>query len=358
MYEQFGIEWLSPTAASALLGLTLGVVFGAISFRTRFCLRRALVSTNTSEKLNAVAVWLTALGVALVGTQLSVFAGWIDFSEHRFHATDLPLALLALGGILFGVGMVLTRGCASRMSTLAGSGNIRAIIVLLVFAVTAHSTLKGVLSPLRTELADFTIDVSQVSAWMQSPVFTVIAVLFSFAVVAAAAINSNTSKAQLLGGALIGLLVPLGWIGTGWVLQDDFDPIVFQSLSFTSPSADWLFWSIASTSVGAGFGVGLLFGVFFGSAATALITREFEWVSFSSPAQTGRYLSGAILMGVGGVLAGGCTVGAGLSGVSSLSFSALLSLVFIVFGALATDYTLRRKETVVLSGNGAASLAS
>lgn len=358
MYEQFGIEWLSPTAASAVLGLILGAVFGAVSFRTRFCLRRALVSTNTPDKRNALAVWLTALGVALVGTQLSVVAGWIDFSEHRFHATDLPFALVALGGILFGAGMVLTRGCASRMSTLAGSGNVRAIIVLLLFAVTAHATLKGVLSPLRTALADFTVNVSQITSWIESPVFILIAALFCAVMVAAAVINSTTSNAQLLGGALIGLLVPLGWIGTGWVLQDDFDPIVFQSLSFTSPSSDWLFWSIASTSVSAGFGVGLLFGVFSGSAATALISREFKWVSFSSPAQTGRYLSGAILMGIGGVLAGGCTVGAGLSGVSSLSISALLALGFIVLGALTTNYLLRPKEMNILSDNSAASLAS
>lgn len=125
------------------------------------------------------------------------------------------------------------------------------------------------------------------------------------------------------------------------MLYDDFDPIALESLSFTSPSAETLFWVIASTSIPAGFGTGLLGGVLIGAFATALISGRFQWQSFTSPRQTGRYLSGAVLMGIGGVLAGGCTLGAGLSGVPTLSIAAILAILSIAVGGVLTASLLK-----------------
>jgi len=142
--------------------------------------------------------------------------------------------------------------------------------------------------------------------------------------------------------AVIGLLVPLAWVGTGFVLQDDFDPVPLQSLGFTGPTADTLFWTIAATAVPAGFGTGLAAGVVAGSAAAAVSAGEFRWISLEGPRQTGRYLAGAALMGVGGVLAGGCTVGAGLSGVSTASLAAILALTAMVVSARITGEVFRR----------------
>ena len=342
MYADLGLETLSPLTASAIFGALLGLVFGAAALHSQFCLRRSLVGDNRNERSSALAVWLTALLVAVTGTQLSVFAGWIDFSDHRFHSTSIPYALIVAGGLLFGAGMVLTRGCASRLSVLAGSGNLRALTVIMLFAIAAHATLKGFLSPLRTYLADFTYDTDINLTLTQSPMLKTLCVILLAALAVAVARNSRVALSKLATGALIGALVPIGWVGTGFVLFDDFDPIVFQSLSFTSPGTDLLFWTIASTSTGAGFGVGLLLGVVAGSALLALMTSTFEWQSFSTPAQTGRYTLGGILMGVGGVFAGGCTVGAGLSGIASFSISAALSLVFIIVGAKLTNQLLQR----------------
>jgi uncharacterized membrane protein YedE/YeeE len=345
MYEQFGIEWLSPLAASAAFGIILGLAFGAAAFATKLCIRRALVGDIKSERSAALAIWATALGVALVGTQLSVLAGWIEFSEHRLHVTSVPYALIAMGGLLFGAGMVLTRGCASRLTVLSGGGNLRALFVIVIFAITAHATLKGILSPLRTALADFVFETDINVLLINSPIAVAMVVLPAVVAVVSVVVRSSATRSQILGGSVIGLLIPLGWVGTGLILQDDFDPIVFQSLSFTSPSADWLFWSIASTSTRAGFGVGLLFGVVTGSAITAVATSKFQWTSFTSPAETGRYSLGAVLMGVGGVFAGGCTVGAGLSGVASLSVTALLAQGLIVIGVKQNQSVLQSSET-------------
>ncbi|MFK8083389.1 MAG: YeeE/YedE family protein [Granulosicoccus sp.] len=352
MFEQLGFESLSPLLASALFGVLLGMVFGVAAQRSRFCLRRALADANASERSDALAVWLAALGIAIAGTQLSIYLGWIDFTGHRFHAAAVPVISIVLGGILFGIGMILTRGCASRLTVLAGSGNLRALFVLLVFAVTAHATLKGLLTPIRTSLSSFTIAADSVLQITSSPFTTPIVAVASTAFVIALFIKRPGIRRHLFSGVVIGLLVVFGWVGTGLVLQDDFDPIAFQSLSFTSSSTEWLFWSIASTSIGAGFGVGLFSGVLLGSAVSSLIRSEFQWVSFESPSQTGRYLTGAALMGVGGVLAGGCTVGAGLSGISSLSLSAMLALGSIAIGAITTNSLSGRKATYNQQGGG------
>ncbi len=347
MYEDLGIDWLSPLQASAVFGIVVGLLFGASALYTNFCIRRALVSADASTRSSALAVWATAFGVAVVGTQLAVLAGWIDFSEHRLHSASIPFALIIIGGLLFGAGMVLTRGCASRLAVLTGTGNLRALFVIVIFAITAHATLKGILSPLRISLAEFVFETSINEQLVQSQLSVWAIVLLLVAAVVLIIRRSQVSKSHIMVAALIGALVPIAWVGTGFVLLDDFDPIVFQSLSFTSPSSEWLFWGIASTSIGAGFGVGLLSGVVVGSASVALTTAKFKWQSFTSPRETGRYSLGAVLMGIGGVFAGGCTVGAGMSGVASLSISAMLALVFIVIGARVTNAILiaRAKES-------------
>ncbi|MGP6085686.1 YeeE/YedE family protein [Antarctobacter jejuensis] len=337
MYESLGFENLTAPQAVVWFALILGAAFGLLAERTRFCFRRGLVG---EDRRAALGVWLTALAVAILGTQGAVAMEWISFDDHRFMAADLPYAAILVGGALFGAGMVLTRGCVSRLTVLTGSGNLRALTVLAVFAVVAHATLKGVLAPVRLTLAEPTLPLGDTVSLAALPGG---ALLWSGLLAIAAlayALRSGNSPLMLIGAALLGLLVPLGWVGTGFVLYDDFDPIAMESLAFTSTWADTLFFTVASTSIPAGFGAGLIGGVLLGALFSSLAARRFQWQSFSSPRETGRYLAGATLMGVGGVLAGGCTVGAGLSGVPTLSIAALLAIGAIAAGALLTNAAL------------------
>ncbi|WP_227270355.1 YeeE/YedE family protein [Roseobacter weihaiensis] len=334
MFEEFGFETLTAPQAVVLFALGVGALFGALAERTAFCFRRGLVGT---DRRAAMGVWLAALATALIGTQAAVFSGFISFDDHRFMNANLPWLAIVTGGLLFGAGMVLTRGCLSRLTVLTGTGNLRALTVLLIFAITAHATLKGVLAPLRTSLGSVTLP-------LQSAALPGNALLWTGLMALAAAVvalrSGNRAVTLGLAGGL-GLLVPLAWVGTGYVLYDDFDPVATESLSFTAPAAETLFWTVASTSISPGFGVGLIGGVLVGALLTALLSRSFRWQSFSSPRETGRYAAGAVLMGIGGVLAGGCTVGAGLAGVPTLSLAALLALASIAAGALAIDKMLR-----------------
>ncbi|KUF11506.1 YeeE/YedE family protein [Pseudoponticoccus marisrubri] len=345
MYASLGFDSLTAPQAAVFFALLLGLLFGALAERTGFCLRRALVG---ADRRAAGGVWLTALAVALLGTQSAIAAGWIAFDTHRLHAPDLPVLAIVIGGLLFGAGMVLTRGCVSRLTVLSATGNLRALMVLLVFAVTAHATMKGVLVPLRSVLSGPTLPLGEMSSLAALPggaaAWTALLAIAALAVAA----RSGARPITLLGAALLGALVPLGWVGTGWILYDDFDPIALQSLSFTLPWSDTLFWTLASSAIPAGFGVGLIGGVLAGSFLSAAAGGRLAWQSFTAPRETGRYMAGAVLMGTGGVLAGGCTVGAGLSGVASLSLAALLALIAMAAGALALQAVLGRRTTAAL----------
>ncbi|SDN40425.1 Sulphur transport [Lutimaribacter pacificus] len=332
MFETLGFDTLTAPQAAVWFALLLGLAFGALAQITRFCFRRMI---DGEDRKQAAGVWLTALAVAVLGTQAAVAQGWIGFADHRFMAQGLPVLAIVVGGLMFGAGMILTRGCISRLTVLSGTGNLRAALVLVVFAVVAHATLKGVLAPVRTGLGSVTLDVA--------PALPGAGLVWAVVIALAAigfALRSGNRAGTLALAALLGALVPLAWVGTGFVLYDEFEPIAMESLSFTSPATETLFYAVASTAVAPGFGLGLIGGVVLGALAAALIRGQFTWQSFDSPRQTGRYMAGAALMGVGGVLAGGCTVGAGLSGIPTLSLAAILAIAAIAAGGWITRAAL------------------
>ncbi|XDA97493.1 YeeE/YedE family protein [Sulfitobacter sp. LCG007] len=334
-----GVE--APTV-QLLLGLLLGLTFGIAAQWSRFCLRRAIAG-EPAERRSAAGVWAAGFAVGILALQLLTLGGLVDLGGHRWLSPDLPIIALVLGGIAFGVGMVLTRGCISRLTVLSAAGNLRAAIVVTLFAIVAHATLKGVLAPLRTTLTAYTLP-SPVASLAELPGGPLVWALVLAAPALVFALRSDVRISQLLLGGLIGLLAAFGWAATSVLLLDDFDPQPVQSLAFTLPWSDGLFWTIASTSIQPGFGVGLIGGTLGGAFLSAAFRGELRLESFQSPAQTLRYASGALLMGVGGVLAGGCSVGAGLSGTATLSVAALVVLLSIVAGAKAAQLALGRSS--------------
>ncbi|MEH6647393.1 YeeE/YedE family protein [Sulfitobacter sp.] len=347
LLEQY--DWgLDARTLQVLFALVLGVVLGAAAQITRFCLRRA-VAGDLSERGPAGAIWMTALATAIVSFLIASGAGFVDLQDHRYFSASVPVVAIVVGGLAFGAGMILTRGCASRLTVLAATGNLRAVVVLTVFAITAHATLKGVLAPVRTSLGVLTAELPFGSLYA----VPFAAVLASVIAVAAAGLLIHRHRpgvGQVVLGALIGLVPVLGWATTSVLLFDEFDPLEAQSAAFTLPWSDTLFWTLASSAIPAGFGTGFIGGVLLGSFISALLRSELKVESFENAQQMGRYLSGAVLMGVGGVLAGGCTIGAGLSGSASLSIAALLALASILTGAVLANRVTGRALAAVPAG--------
>lgn len=329
-------DWgLETRTLQLLFGLGIGLIFGVAAQITQFCLRRA-VAGDSGDRGTAGAIWLTAFATSIAAFQVTDAYGFIAIEEHRFLTNDIAVLAILIGGAAFGAGMVLTRGCVSRLTVLSATGNMRSATVLIIFAITAHAMLKGILSPVRTALGSFTVNLPFASLTELTGGAALIAAL---AIVAAAWLirQFRPSWHHVALGGVIGLVPVLGWATTSVLLYDEFDPLAVQSAAFTLPWTDTLFWVIASTAVPAGFGTGFIGGILAGSFASAALRGELQTASFESTSQTVRYSLGAVLMGFGGVLAGGCTVGAGLSGASALSVAALLALASIIAGAWVTS---------------------
>ena len=335
MFPEFEFEALTAPVASFYAALALGVLFGLLAEQTKFCLRRSVVGP---DRRKAGGVWAMALAVAVLGTQAAIWFGLIDFSRHRFFNTDMPVVAIVLGGLMFGAGMILTRGCASRLTVLSGTGNIRALATLVMFAIVANATLKGPLAQTRLDLGAVKVNIASAQetaiaygAWI-GVVLALGLIIF--------ALRSGNSGGLLIRAAGIGAIVAASWAITGYVLYDDFDVIPLESVAFTLTAADTLFWITASSVVDTKFTLGLIAGVVAGAGISAIIGGRFIWVGFDGPRQMGRYALGAAMMGFGGVTAGGCTVGAGLAGIPTLSIAAVLALIAIIAGAKGMDYTL------------------
>lgn len=330
-----------------IAGLFLGLIFGAAAQVSRFCLRRA-VAGEPSERGSAAAVWATGFAAAIVGFASLRSTSFAELDGHRFLNPDLPIAAIMLGGLSFGVGMVLTRGCVSRLTVLSATGNLRALTVLALFAVTAHATLKGVFAPIRTSLGALTTELPFGSLFdvpLGGAAFPAIAVLLAAFLVW----RARASAVHVLLGAVIGFVAIGGWVVTSTLLFDEFDPLPVQSAAFTLPWSDSLFWLIASSAIPAGFGVGFIGGVVGGSFLSASLRGELQLQSFSAPGETLRYGAGGMLMGFGGVLAGGCTVGAGLSGSAMGSVAALIALASIILGAKIASVALSGQTTAQIT---------
>ena len=250
---------------------------------------------------------------------------------------------------MFGAGMILARGCASRLLVLSATGNLRALLAGLVLTLVAQSALRGALTPAREALAGLWLIPGGPARSLLAQLglssgltaaLAGVALLGSFGL----ARRRGVRATHALAAFLVGLAVALGWAATYAISQVSFEVIAVSSVTFTGPSTDTLMGLVNTTALPPGFGVGLVPGVFAGSAVTALLTREFRIQRFGAETPMERYLVGAVLMGFGAMLAGGCAVGAGLSGGAIMALTAWVAVFFMWIGAMITQATLTRLD--------------
>jgi len=333
-------DLISDPVKAALLGAGVGLAFGALAQASRFCLRSASIEfwsgrVRASGGGAGMAVWLTVFGAALLLTQLLFVDGALAVSEVRQLATAGTLSGAVIGGLLFGIGMILARGCASRLLVLSATGNMRALVSGLVVTVVAQASLTGMLSPLRVALSGlWTVPPVVRSALIDLPgrpgIWIAAATLGLAALVA---MRSRAGWWRIGFAAGLGATVAAGWALTAALSRVSFEPVTPGSVTFTGPSADTLMALIAEPSLPLTFATGLVPGVFVGSLLSSLARREFRLQVFAEETGTMRYLVGAALIGFGGMLAGGCAVGAGITGGSVLSLTAWSALFCMWLGA-------------------------
>jgi uncharacterized protein len=343
------LDRVNEPTVLVLGGLFVGVLFGALAQQSRFCLRAAALEFSRRKPADRLPIWLLAFSSALLMTQFLIHTGNIQASETRQLAAPQSLSGALIGGLMFGTGMVLARGCASRLLVLSATGNLRALLSGLVFAVVAQASLRGSLKPVRDWLSGLwtTVEFGGNDLTSLFGITEATAYLFgSLWLVAGFALvwrvrNSAWRTAAAIGA---GLAVPLALWFTTTMTRQAFDPVQVEGVTFTGPSADMLMLFLSAPSEGLDFNSGLVPGVFLGSFLAALLTRQLMLQGFESGRSMARYLTGAALMGFGGMLAGGCAVGAGITGASLFALTAWVTLCGIWLSAAVTDLLLERKQ--------------
>jgi uncharacterized protein len=354
-------------------GFGLAFVFGAVANRANFCTMGAISDVVAMGHWGRVRMWLLALAVAIAGTGALALAGQIEIGRAVVQRPVIAWLSMATGGVAFGVGMTLAGGCANKNLLRLGGGSLRSLVVLVFMGLAAYMTLKGLLAQWRSTLLDpLAIDLGA-AGWKDQSLGTALARLSGIdartsAIVALAVVvlallafvfkdrRFRGNAWQVGGGIVLGLLVVAGWYVTGHlgygenpetleIIFHGTNSHTLESMSFIAPTAYslelLLLWT--DKSLHPSFGVASAAGVVLGSAAVALASGSFRWEGFASLADLRNQLVGALLMGFGGVTALGCTIGQGLSGLSTLALGSVIAVAGIVAGAVATMKVLLRQ---------------
>ena len=336
------VERIGEAPAAAALGLACGAIFGVAAQRSRFCLRAATVEFARGSFGPRMAIWLLCFSTALVWVQGAELAGLIRTADARMMAVPGSWSGAILGGLLFGVGMVLARGCSGRLLVLAGTGNLRAVVAGLVFAVVAQMSLYGILAPARAQIAGLWVTEGgrnvDLLAALHLPDATGLILGAALALLAVVlALRNRIGAPTLVFASGVGFAVAVGWAVTFGLSQVAFEPVQIESVTFTGPSAATLMFFL-SPERGLNFDIGLVPGVFLGAALAAWASGELQAQSYHDAGTMVRSAMGAALMGFGGMLAGGCAIGAGVTGGSIFVATAWAALTAMWVGAVVTDF--------------------
>ncbi|MFY7864643.1 YeeE/YedE family protein [Roseateles sp.] len=355
--------WIDRFGTASLLmagGALAGLLFGAAAQRSGLCTRAALLECWRGRLGERSALWLLTLAWACIGTQALVLLGWLQPVQSRLVGSPASVSGLLVGGALFGIGMVFTRGCPARLLVLTGGGNLRALLSLLVFGVVVQATLTGALVGPRQWVAElWRLDpgpfrdlgrltgMGSAWAWLLGPALLASAWLLLRRKGVA---QAEREAAPALSGAawaasLAGLVIALAWAWTASIAAVSFDPVAVQSLNYSAPAAEWLqrLQLQAEFHPPLGLDTGLLPATLLGAWVATVLARQWRWQGYGPEHRVGANVLGAVLMGFGAVLAGGCTVGHGLSGLALGATSSVLALLGMAAGVGLGRWVAQRR---------------
>ncbi len=342
------------------LAFVLAVIFGAVAQRVSFCTMGAISDIVNFSDWRRMRMWILAIAVGIIGTGLLEASGLIDTGKTIYTSARVPWLSHIVGGLLFGFGMTLGSGCGSKTLIRTGAGNLKSLVVLVFLAIGAYMTLKGAFAPFRANVLD-TFRVAVGAPTSDLPALAMAAgvgqaVRYWLPLLVALALlafvfrdrDFRATPEMILGGIIVGAVIVGGWYVSGHLgylpedpqtLEEKFvatDSGRMESYSFVAPAAYLLelllLWTDQSRILT--FGIAGVLGLIVGSGAVALATRSFRWEGFGSVEDVANHVVGGLLMGFGGVTALGCTIGQGLSGVSTLAVGSILALASIVAGCV------------------------
>jgi len=340
---------LSPTAIVGIGGLVIGLVFGAAVQRTNFCTMGGISDLVLMGDGRRFRAWVLAIAVAIIGTQALHFSGAVDINKSIYLTPNFGWLGAILGGAMFGFGMTQAGGCGSKTLVRLGGGNLKSLVVTMVLGIAAYMTLRGLFALARTQLEAATnVDLKthglsnqnlgeMAGAAIGLPagparVAAAAALALAFLVFCFKDAAFRRSGPNIAAGVIVGFSAVAGWVVTGILAADDFNPVPLASVTFVAPVGESLQYLMTFTGSTVNFGIAVVGGVVAGSFLMAVTTGTFQIESFTDRNDFLRHLAGATLMGTGGVMALGCTIGQGVTGMATLSLGSLIAWLSILGG--------------------------
>ncbi|MCI2400122.1 YeeE/YedE family protein [Aliiroseovarius subalbicans] len=333
-------------------GLIIGIIFGFIVQRTNFCTMGSISDILSFGDWRRFRAWLMATGVAIIGVAVLERTAIADMSFSMYVTPNLTWGGHIIGGFIFGIGMVFGGGCVSKNLVRAGGGDLRSLIVLVVIGISAYMTIGGLFGPTRVALVEpMTADLtaagfddqrigtilSGVTGMASGTANLIAVILFGGGFVAYGLANKafRSSPSHMIAGIGIGLCVIAGWLLTAMTFDEFADNPTLASLSYVRPAGDSIDYFMRFTAFdGISFSVVTTLGALIGAFIGAVTQKRFHLATFSDAPDTLRNLGGGVLMGIGGVVALGCTVGQAVTGFSTLAVGSLLTFIFIIIGGI------------------------
>ncbi|QIP10593.1 YeeE/YedE family protein [Bradyrhizobium symbiodeficiens] len=342
---------LSPSTMAFACGLAAGAVLGVAGRAGRFCTLAMLEDAFFGSDFRRLKSFALAASVALLATQALAAFGIVDLSRSIYLTASIGLGGAIIGGLMFGVGMALVGTCGFGTLVRVGGGDLRAIVVFLVLGLSALATMRGITGMLRLKLIEpLSLRLPEGSTQTLTSLLGAGGAMRAILVVAIAAALAFWALADgrlirsprlLSSGLGVGATIAFGWFATGWLADDEFDPARVASLTFVAPLGDAILYIATFSGARLNFGIGSVAGVVAGSFAAAMLARGFRWEACDDARELKRHMTGALLMGIGGIMSLGCTVGQGLSAFSTLAVSAPVTMVAIACGArLGLEFTM------------------
>lgn len=335
---------LSEASLAACVGLVGGVMLGLAARLGRFCTLGAIEDHVYAGDRRRLRMWALALAAAIMGVFISARFGALPLDQTLYAQTQWNPWASVVGGLVFGYGMAISGNCGFGALARAGGGDIRSLIILIVMGVMAFVTLNGPLSDLRlmlfpveaaSPLPDALSLAHRAAALVSAPPLLIAAlVAAALAFWALASADFRLSARHVFWSLVVGAAIVLGWLGTAYINQTGFDGEQVRSHTFTGPLGATLLYLMTSSGGGVGFAFGSVVGVALGAFLACAFKREFRWEACDDPHELRRQLFGAALMGMGGVVAVGCSIGQGLTAFSTLSPSAPVTVAAIYIGAV------------------------